>query len=171
MPAINEDDKDLILYLGNLSSNVGSLVEAVKGTTNQLDTLQFSVQELLKAETDRRLEHQETLQNIKRLDSRVDDRKKEISEIKDNDKELAKKIEALLTAIPDKCDDTTSKSSEYTDREITKLYRTFGIVWLVSAFLLGIILNLTDGNEDDIKTHISIVEKKIDDHIAIKAKP
>ena len=68
--------------MSNLSKNIGTLVDAVSGSTKQLDSLQLSVQELLKAETDRRLEHQETLQNISRLDGRVDDRKDEISELR-----------------------------------------------------------------------------------------
>ena len=60
----------VVKMIVEMSKTLGSLVEISKQTTNTLDVL-------VKAETERKLDKQELLNNINRIDARVDERKKE----------------------------------------------------------------------------------------------
>jgi len=148
----------LVSFMGNMSRSIGSVSEALVHNTKRMDIFQDSLEKLVEAEIDRKLAHQETMQNVSRIDSRINDRRDENVETKLIANKAHSRIDELERGMTLACKEKTTEHTEYTDNALKKSFNTIyvvtGAVWVISAFLITIILNQNATSTQDVKNTI-----------------
>ena len=139
--------KLMISFMGNMSRNIGSLVEATKTSNKQIDAIQESVQELIKAETDRRISDTTVEHQLQRLNNRVDDRKKEIQDCNDLAKKALDRVDSLQTSFNASCDVTKKEIKDDVEKDIdgkiNSIKSNVKVGWAVLTVTGILLLSLT----------------------------